>query len=572
MPRRATQHNMTVNVRARNQMRKGMKEAADEVRRFANETSRSGGKARAGMEGLQKTANEMPSAFGKSSAALMLMSSASGQASGAFADVAAKITDLVSLVIAGGPLGIAIAGATAAIAGLTAGYETLTLASRNYENAVKSVGPVIDAMRDRIERTAEATKDYQWQIDNLGKSSVQMLREQITQEKAGIETNKQLIAGDRERLQLLTSIIKRMEASGALWSREIDRLLEQHGLADQTLEDLTNEAAWIEKQIKSTQLANEARQKHIELAEKQIEFTKKQTALDKAETKQKENALQRRRDAEKIVAEEAALRAKTEADARKQEVTFYRDLADAIIEIEQKKNQRVGEINRAMADELRAARKKDTELQRQATEQAIASRRSEAAAVSATSTAIVQKGFNEARSARDTAGAVTAFARSAARDVIQILAVKASAAAAEKVYEMVPMPWAIPASAAAAAAAYGSIIALTAKLQKGGFVTGGQPGRDSVPAMLTPGEYVMSTSQVDAFAAFAAKILGQQQGQQLTGIAAAPQGRGGGTQIVNHFSSQQMFPDQVVGRKAMRRQARSVQHLQRMGMWPGMRE
>jgi len=34
----------------------------------------------------------------------------------------------------------------------------------------------------------------------------------------------------------------------------------------------------------------------------------------------------------------------------------------------------------------------------------------------------------------------------------------------------------------------------------GGWVTGGVPGRDSVPAMLTPGEYVLNTSQARSFA------------------------------------------------------------------------
>ena len=60
-------------------------------------------------------------------------------------------------------------------------------------------------------------------------------------------------------------------------------------------------------------------------------------------------------------------------------------------------------------------------------------------------------------------------------------------------------------------------------MARGGYVTGGVPNRDSVPAMLMPGEYVMSKPEVSA----------------------AKNGGGGGSQNINLEFSTNQLPDRV---------------------------
>ena len=62
-------------------------------------------------------------------------------------------------------------------------------------------------------------------------------------------------------------------------------------------------------------------------------------------------------------------------------------------------------------------------------------------------------------------------------------------------------PWGFLLAGAAIAGFIGMIVALVSSIKgfnKGGLVTGGSPGRDSVPAMLTPGEFVLTKSTVDS--------------------------------------------------------------------------
>ena len=122
-----------------------------------------------------------------------------------------------------------------------------------------------------------------------------------------------------------------------------------------------------------------------------------------------------------------------------------------------------------------------------------------------------------------------------ALDVMQKQVTASAASAAAKAAEsQAAIPVIGPALAAAAAAAmFGLVrgfVSLGFKNMKdGGMVTGGTPGKDSVPIMAMPGEYVLTTDQVRQL----------QQGGQFGFAPSGQMGQGGGgNQITIEMNSQ----------------------------------
>jgi hypothetical protein len=134
------------------------------------------------------------------------------------------------------------------------------------------------------------------------------------------------------------------------------------------------------------------------------------------------------------------------------------------------------------------------------------------------------------------------------------------------------MPYGLVLGAAFAAAAFGAVAASGQSLAGGGFVRGGERGRDSVPTILSPGEYVSSTSEVAGFVKFATRLLGDQRGRELAGVAGMGQGQAraetgggrGGDVVINNAI---WYPDTVAKLRMTRDQAGAVRQLQARGMY-----
>lgn len=158
----------------------------------------------------------------------------------------------------------------------------------------------------------------------------------------------------------------------------------------------------------------------------------------------------------------------------------------------------------------------------------------------------------------------------AAKTFIIAKATEAGASAYADSVEKEGVPLGLVIGAGFAAAAIAAVTALISRLQDGGFVTGGLQGRDSVPALLAPGEFVMSRGEVSGFQKFAKRMLGEGAGQQLanaaqqtrTGSQAPPTSQVG---TIN-FNNQMMFPDRVMMGDASRRQSTVVNRLQQRGI------
>ena len=121
---------------------------------------------------------------------------------------------------------------------------------------------------------------------------------------------------------------------------------------------------------------------------------------------------------------------------------------------------------------------------------------------------------------------------------------------------------------AAAAAMFALLSAFVNRLEHGGIVTGGMPGRDSVPALLTPGEVVIPAPVVRQFAGKPAQtfnqggfVTAQRGGVIPTTISPAPT-----TQV--NLTLQSLIPTSTAeAKKAAREFGRELSKLNQRGMF-----
>lgn len=106
-------------------------------------------------------------------------------------------------------------------------------------------------------------------------------------------------------------------------------------------------------------------------------------------------------------------------------------------------------------------------------------------------------------------------------------AATAGASAGRSAIQGLPFPLNIAAAPVIAAGVFALIKGFLTKFARGGTVTGGVSGRDSVPALLTPGERVVSVPNTRA-AGQALSTLAEVLGMQGGGTVSASGGRGGG--------------------------------------------
>ena len=258
--------------------------------------------------------------------------------------------------------------------------------------------------------------------------------------------------------------------------------------------------------------------------------------------------------------------------------------ADAELAIAKAKDQRLQQDQAEIASAAQAANDIVVGLiETVAAEQAEASRlMQEAQQAAAEGASDAQEKMNAAREAQGQVAGKAAKQTTIA--VIDAVSAQVSAmaiqAAAGAFASMSSIPVVGPAlGAAAAVAASASVMAIGAGLKgliagmaDGGVVTGGTAGHDSVPAMLMPGEQVMSVHERRAMQKFMGRLLGVQAGQTAGGSAdgfSAQVGRP--TVVVNQQTQLRTWAPQITEEMRMARQleTRSRKKLAQQGMLMG---
>lgn len=133
-------------------------------------------------------------------------------------------------------------------------------------------------------------------------------------------------------------------------------------------------------------------------------------------------------------------------------------------------------------------------------------------------------------------GAIGQVIEAVMKQALTFIVAKAAGAAASSyssAVEELGWPWGLVIGAGAAATAFAAVSAMKSKVKKfarGGLVTGGQPGSDSVPSLLTPGELVLPVGLTRALFSVAGKRPPQESNMFASGgMVPAASGAGGVT-------------------------------------------
>lgn len=398
------------------------------------------------VAGAGKAVSGLPSQFGTASTALLLLQNSTSKMGGAAADAANKLTAVAALVATGGPIGIGIAVLTGLVAIGATIWEGYTVEIRGVQENVKKINELFRKQATVLQAITDGTRALREETEFLGETQKQIQLIQLNKE---IELRKRVVV----------QLFAQADATFANSEATRDQLI---------VDDKTAKAA-----LRFLQLAVERREALIIniAAEKAVtEVREIQAAKEQRRSKARLKRIQEEDKAKKEADDRDSRRRERAIDDENARIGRAAEafLADSAFRNEIRAKNEAAEI---------ASAQKVSALREQLSQQ-IAS-----AAVSA-SQQIVTAAISGDEGA--TKAATTAASAQVAAAIAQ------AAAKAIAAHAGVPFVGVILGGiAAAASVALIKKFASSEGFSHGGLVTGGVSGRDSVPAMLTPGELVI---------------------------------------------------------------------------------
>lgn len=446
---------------------------------------------------LGKTFKRLPDGFSKAASAMTIVEGAADGMGGAFATATGKVSQMVSLITAGGPVGMAIAGLTAAVAVLKIAFDEY---NRSAADAVKANEAIAGVMAKNYEKSAKMADDLETlrrKLRDYGKDEAALSQEEIGRRQKGLQTIRDQIAAQTTRLGQVNSEIV-----------AIARLnLEEGRSAEPRKRALAEEQAYLLANIQQNKNLAEVYSKQLETAHKIAAAKTELHSLDVNNDKLKEKLPEQEREAA-----EAARRA---LEVRKQAAAENARLAavDLASLARQGKAQ-----DAADAKKLAAQESMQKKLAQKSTQKALESERhmleTQAdywrtfAAAASQSISIIGDEFAAVAAGEKSFAA--AAGSSALRMAETIILTAAASAAAKQLEAHAFLPFVgLAIGGAAAAAIFGVIRGYMSKLPKaaeGYMVRGGLPGIDSVPVMAQAGEPILSRKQWGAIERLAKRL------------------------------------------------------------------
>lgn len=542
-------------------------------------TARAVDKASGPLSDVSKAVKGLPGQFGQASAALSALGGASQQMGGQVAGAVGKLSSLASMVATGGPIGIGIAAVTAAVAVATKGWEIYNAASAAAESASRSLAGTFDAQRKSIEGIAQQIDQAERALRNFGKSATEANRDELAlgmeRTAKGAEELRRTIANlevqnefARKNAAKLVESEKANIVTKALFNKTVQ---DEITLREKQIEDLKQSLSNVEKinaeQTKAVDVLGQLNTK-----EEQAEKAKqRKAAATRGATKEQQEENKALREA--IAAEEAYARKVGERLAANfsQASDYYTRQAE------------LGEKN---AKFLQEQEERDMQAARQANEQRIQMAQQYADAIVSNVGGALEDMISGSKDADDAFGDLfknlgKMVLKQAATYLIakgiEMAADRASATAklaqdtstaasgALSAHSNIPFVG-IAIGLAAAAAIVGAILAFK-KFAAGGVATGGVAGMDSVPALLTPGERVLTVGQTSALDTL------------LDAVTRATAGSGGGgersggsltdarSMTVHVGAPDHGAPDDAAIYRYAVKLGRAIRDVQRDGMW-----
>jgi hypothetical protein len=575
-------------------------------------TARAVDKASGPLGDVGKSVKALPEQFGKASAAMSVLGGVSQQLGGQIGGAAQKLSGLASMVASGGPIGIGIAAISVAVAAGSKMWEAYTESTRQAELAAKSLDSVFASQVKGIEDSRRRVDDLSRSLRNFGLSSSEAT-------KADLERK---MATQAEGVSRLSAEIAKLEERNKQITDGGTRVVQMYNNRTKSVVDLTSEQ---EEEIRLNEIAINGMRTSAANIQRQIELDKQAVRLT-ADLAEKERGAARAKrthaDAthELIRAERERKRVNDEAlallddiqrmedDARDKTKRAAKAFAEGVPrafgeaakgydkaadEMEQRAKaieaaqaamaQRlagniVGTVGGAF-DEIVSGSKSAEQafgdlfksLARMALQQAatyVVAKGIEMAA-DKTAATVKQQGDLQSAAVHATAKAIEMAADQAAASAKHAQDTSTAASGAMSAHSNIPFIG-IAIGLAAAAAIVGAIMAFK-KFAAGGVATGGVPGMDSVPAMLTPGERVLTVSQTNAFENFVGLLerIIPSGGLPTPALAGAGAGAGGLT-VINNLTvqpSDRGEPDTIAQERYGRDMARLLDRAARDGVF-----
>jgi hypothetical protein len=455
------------------------------------------------MKDVAKAIGGLPDKISKATSAMSALGGAVGQIGGPIGATAGKLSQFGSLVATGGPLGLGIAGVTGLVAAGTAVWQVYQEELQHAANATASLTRVFEAQKGRISEANESAMRAEQALANYGKTAGEIriaeLESKMSNFSSALERNAGVIDELRPRVAELQGQLLSLSGLNTKSANEARAAIQKELEAKRALLVATeNGNAAAQAQFDANmreslrglaQAEEEARQKR----DARTAATRRAIDAERAHTAEVEkgaqevlahldrigNELDKKKAREQAASEASKAAAKKDSDAMK---AVLGKQVKAEEEAHQKRTQQAQEVASLLVDNVGGALS-DIISGTKSTEEAFGEMFGSLGkmVLQQAATYVVAKGIEAA------VNATTANAK---------IAQDTSTAASGALSAHSNIPFVGIAIGLAAAAAIIAAILSFKKFAKGGLVTGGEPGKDSVPALLMPGEMVLPVSMV----------------------------------------------------------------------------
>lgn len=501
-------------------------------------TARAVDNASGPIRGLAKEFDKLPQTLGKASSALSQLEAANSDLGKTVGGVLARSADLVRMFANSGPLGIAIAATSAAVAAGTRIWEVYQERITAVESASKSLSEVINKQSQGATLLMDDVRALDARIAAFGKTADQAALAQAkidfeTKSKGAKDLAREIAVAEEKNRNLTQSLRERSAAQVQLAGTAegyknlniIGQLEDEIRLNKLSLDGLRQSKTAIDAQSGAESLRIER-------------LSKLNTMQETAKTQERAREQYIKNTTEATKQHSAALKAAIDRINEYTEAAKMA-LADDLRGVDQLSKTRIGAIE-IEADNF----EKNAKLRDQVEQQSLETTRKEEERrrfMYQQTAALLVNSFGDAfgsmingsKSADRAFGDMFAnlgkmvLAQAATYVVAKGIETAANLAAGEtkvavdtstaasgamSAHSNIPFVG-IAIGLAAAAAIIAAILAFK-KFSKGGLVTGGEQGRDSVPALLEPGEVVLPVSVVQSIS----RIMGKSPSARSPGV------------------------------------------------------
>lgn len=534
--------------------------------------SQEGAKAETKLTKLSNATKEMPDKFGKGAAALMMFQGAAGQMGGKAIDAANKLSALASVAMVGGPLGMAIAGITAAVGVATALWSHYNDKISESTMSAQKMSIALMSLNNDLRQQSKVIQDQIDMLDHWGETVDEKVLRKADEEIERTQEMSLMLQREQEARRARVDELEK-EIKAAEHYTAAERMV--YGITDERLSQMRKEIEETREQISYYDIVINRQEQKIDLAAKEAAAMAEKIRRQREEREETQKLIEiqtKRAERERQIAQERAKRDQEEK-RRLQELEsfhkrFYMNVdrmreQDAKRHAEYQQKMKVDQAN-VIADMIAKSDEQKEAIEKNALAMGEAMGNMVGAWVAAYARGEATVG--------DLLKSIASEIMDMVKRALFAYAVEA-AGSAMKDGISTGMPWGLAIGAGFAAAAFAAVEGVMQGFATGGFVQTGIPGRDSAMIMAMPGEYVMSTQQVGGFVSFAKRLLGERDGEKLgrsvgmmPGSRArdlpAPSDGSRPVTIINKIWQ----PDTVGMVQMTRAQSKAIKRLQRRGM------